>query len=198
MNLRNLVYNLIYCYYRLLNLPSIIYNCVELGKSVHIRGKVYIKKARCKNKKTIFIGDNVNINSSLPSDPIGGDTRTILYTRYYGIIRIGNNVGISNTSIVSESSVTIGDYTNIGGGSKIYDTDFHSIDPDIRLNGDTDIKTKAVTIGSKVFIGGHCIILKGVTIGDGAVIGAGSVVSKDIPANEVWAGNPAKFIKKIK
>ena len=65
------------------------------------------------------------------------------------------------------------------------------------MNGDTDIRTKPVHIGENVFIGGHCVILKGVTIGDGAVIGAGSVVTKSIPAGEIWAGNPAKFIRKV-
>lgn len=42
----------------------------------------------------------------------------------------------------------------------------------------------------------NTLIVKGVTIGDNAVIGAGSIITRDIPSNEVWAGNPAKFIKK--
>lgn len=46
-------------------------------------------------------------------------------------------------------------------------------------------------------MGAYCIILKGVTIGDNSVIGAGSVVTRDVPANEVWAGNPARFMKKL-
>ena len=52
-------------------------------------------------------------------------------------------------------------------------------------------------IGSHVFIGVDTVICKPVTIGDGAVIGAGSVVTKNIPPYELWAGVPARFIKKL-
>lgn len=53
-----------------------------------------------------------------------------------------------------------------------------------------------VHIGKKVFIGMNTLIVNAVNIGDHAVIGAGSVVTKDIPKNEIWAGNPARFIRK--
>lgn len=53
-----------------------------------------------------------------------------------------------------------------------------------------------MVINDNVFIGARCIILKGVTIGSKSIIGAGSVVTKNIPEGEIWAGNPAKFIKK--
>ena len=60
-----------------------------------------------------------------------------------------------------------------------------------------EAKKAKVTIGNNVFIGSHSTILKGVIIGDNAVVGACSLVSKDIPANEIWGGNPITFIKKI-
>ena len=53
-----------------------------------------------------------------------------------------------------------------------------------------------VVIGSKVFIGMNTLIVNSVNIGDGAVVAAGSVVTRDIPANEIWGGNPIKFIKR--
>lgn len=183
--------------YKLFNYPHLLFNRVVVGANVHFRGKVFFKTVNRKHPHSIIIGNNVNINSSLASDPIGGDTKTILYTRHHGIIKIGNYVGLSNCTIVSESSVTIGEYTNIGGSTKIYDTDFHSLDPNVRYSGHDVAKTKPITIGSRVFIGAHCIIMKGVTIGANAVIGAGSVVTKSVPANEIWGGNPAKFIKKL-
>ena len=54
-----------------------------------------------------------------------------------------------------------------------------------------------VKIKNNVFIGAKYIILKGVTIGENSVVGAGSVVTKSIPANQIWAGNPAKFIRNL-
>lgn len=193
--LKTVAKSVTYGAFRFLNLPGMIINSVQMGVSCHLRGCIYIRNLG--KKGSIHIGNHVNINSSMKADPIGGQTKTILYVLGNGSIKIGDGVGLSNTAIVSESAVTIGEYTNIGGGTKIYDTDFHSIRPDERLNGDTNVKSAQITIGKGVFIGGHCIILKGVTIGDGAVIGAGSVVTKDIPAGEIWAGNPAKCVGKV-
>ena len=59
------------------------------------------------------------------------------------------------------------------------------------------LKIKPILISNNVFIGGHSIILKGTVIGENSIIGAGSVVSGKVPPNEVWAGNPAKYIKGI-
>lgn len=72
----------------------------------------------------------------------------------------------------------------------------HSYNYDIKL----DIKTqpmysKDVCIGNGVWVGAYVVIMPGVIIGDGAIIGAHSIVNKDVPANEIWAGIPAKKIK---
>lgn len=75
----------------------------------------------------------------------------------------------------------------VGADTCIGDTDDH---PE-RL----DTKPAPVVIGDNVFIGMHCLILKGVTIGENSIIGAGSVVTKDIPANCVAAGVPCKVIR---
>ena len=85
------------------------------------------------------------------------------------------------------------------GGTSVYTTDFHSLDPIIRASKDDQKHSKSahVVICDNVFIGAKCIILKGVTIGENSVIGAGSVVTKNVPADQIWAGNPAKFIKNV-
>lgn len=139
----------------------------------------------------------MNVNSHLISNPIDGQTKTIFVVGSDCRLTIGNKVGISNAAIFATNEIIIEDDVVIGAGCKIYDSDFHSIVADYRLYGNTNIPSVPVKICRRSFIGGHTIILKGVTIGEGAVIAAGSVVTKDVPANEIWGGNPARFIKSI-
>ena len=167
---------------------------IHYGKNFRSCGSVLFRKY----DGTITLGNNVSINSHRIADPIGGDDKTIFVTTGSGKIEIGNNVGISNASFFATNSIIVEDEVCIGAGCKIYDTNFHSIYPDERLNGNKNVLTAPVKIKKKVFLGGHCIILKGVTIGEGSVVAAGSVVSKSIPDYEVWGGNPAQFLKKIK
>ena len=180
-------------------------------KFIHILNKFHLNKNRVDyhsfiidglikiiNNGNIVIGNKFIANSGKNKNPIGGDTILRLVTKKSGKIIIGNNVGISNSTIVCWNRITIGDYVYIGGGCKMWDTDFHSIDPiERRHKGDRKIKTAPIIIKDYAFIGGSSIILKGVTIGKNSIIAAGSIVTKDIPDNEIWGGNPAKFIRKI-
>lgn len=146
------------------------------------------------------IGNNFRMNNRESSNPIGRFHSCSIVVGKKGELIIGKNVGMSATAVVCHDKIVIGNNVNIGGNVAIYDTDFHSINPNDRLNRKDDIKqtkTKPIKIGNNVFIGAHSTILKGVSIGDNAVIGACSLVSKDIPSNEIWGGNPAKFIKLI-
>ncbi|MBR5476283.1 MAG: acyltransferase [Bacteroidaceae bacterium] len=114
-------------------------------------------------------------------------------------LHIGDYCGISNVSIQCHNRIDIGDYVDIGAGTIIFDTNFHSTNWIDKKNG-LDIKnakTAPVYIGNYVFIGARCIICKGVHIGDKSIVAAGSVVTKNIPSGEIWGGNPAKFIKDI-
>ena len=169
------------------------YRHVTYGKNLRINGRLFCVS---NSRDGIVIGDHVSINSSRSSNPIGGDTKTILFAKGNGRIRIGNHSGLSNVTIYANESVTIGNQVLLGGSVKIYDTDFHWLDLERRM-AETGGVTKPVEIRDGAFIGAHTIVLKGVTIGEGSVVVAGSVVTKSIPAGEVWAGNPAKFIRKI-
>ena len=111
-------------------------------------------------------------------------------------IVIGDNVGISGSTICASKSVTIGDRVLVGSGCIITDTDSHPIDwEDRKAHKNDKTKSSPVVIGDDVFIGARSIILKGVTIGNHSVVGAGSVVSKDVPPDCVVAGNPAIIVK---
>lgn len=160
-------------------------------------GIPYVMVAR--GAKRFQIGNNFSMNNGIKGNPIGCYQRCTFFVDKGAELMIGDNVGISQTALIAHKSITIGDNVKIGGGTCIYDTDFHSLDPKIRMSKE-DKKCrveKPVKICDNVFIGAQSIILKGVTIGCNSIIGAGSVVSKSIPENEIWAGNPAKFIRKI-
>lgn len=170
------------------------YKKVNFGKNLRIYGLIHIYG----NKKSVFIGNDVIMRSGKLTNPLGGNNSMDLAVSKNGKIIIGNNVGISNSCIRSYNQITIEDDVYIGGDCKIYDTDFHSIKYEDRIEKkDYNLKSEPVYIKKGTFIGAHSIILKGVTIGEKSVIGAGSVVTKSVPDNEIWAGNPAKFIKKI-
>ncbi len=96
--------------------------------------------------------------------------------------------------ILDVCPVRIGDNCMIAPGVHIY-TATHPIDPTKRNSGRE--LGAPVTIGHNVWLGGRCIILPGVTIGDNVTVAAGAVVTKNVPANTVVAGNPAKVIREL-
>ncbi|MFD2529228.1 acyltransferase [Polaribacter marinaquae] len=175
----------------LFNLLMFKVNGVEVN-SFLINGRILVR-----NKGSIKLGAGFTANSGKMINPIGGDTCLRLICSIDGMLHIHENVGISNSTIVCWDKIIIHKNVLIGGGCKIWDTNFHSINSIDRLNGDMSIKTSPIEIMESVFIGANCTILKGVSIGENSVIAAGSVVTKDIPSNQIWGGNPAVFIKKI-
>ena len=162
------------------------------GRNVKIVGRLFLHGV----KRGIVIGEGSIITSSDFYNPTDGVSHSHLVAGREGALRIGRKVGMSNVRISALQKVVIKDNVMIGAGVRIWDSDFHPVAYHDRINGKQAIP-KPVLIEEGVFIGASSIILKGVTIGRRSVIGAGSVVTKNIPSNEVWAGNPARFIKKI-
>lgn len=140
----------------------------------------------------IHLGENVHIQTARGQmsrlctwpDGKGGN----------GTIRIGDNVLLTpGLQIVSAGSVEIGDNVMVASRVYISDSDWHEIYD--RL--DTPGPVAAIRLEENVWLGEGCKICKGVTIGRNSVIGAGAVVTSDIPANVVAAGNPAREIRKL-
>lgn len=146
------------------------------------------------------IGKNFMMVNYAVSNLIGRHQKCTFYIGENATLQIGDNVGMSATSIVCMEKVLIGNNVRIGGNTVIYDTDFHSLNREQRVKMVEDranTKHAKVLIEDGVFIGAHTTILKGVTIGENSILGACSVVTKSIPRNEIWGGNPAKFIRKL-
>lgn len=176
----------LYCYFKKVN--------------ANLKEITFLGYARLKFDKNsyISIGDNFLCRSGIYC--IDNLNYSKIVVKKNASLIIGNNSGISNTIIYCTKSIHIGDYVKIGAGTMIFDTNFHSTNWQKRMNHDTDksdIKQSETIIGNHCFIGTKCIIGKGITIGDRSIIAAGSVVVKNVPPDELWGGNPAKFIKKI-
>lgn len=165
---------------------------VVFGKNLQIPGKVsWLIGGKLK------IGDNFYLSSGNSVNPIASNLQADVYVEPGAALTIGNNVGMSSTRLWIHESAKIGNNVKIGGCVLITDTDAHPMDYMARRSSNEGTKSAPVVIEDDVWIGAHCIILKGVTIGARSVIGAGSVVTKSIPADCVAAGNPCRVIKSL-
>lgn len=180
-------------------------------------------KLRTKHYRSIYnfsatakvLGDGKILNPKQDGAAISVGQMTVLRGELFvfphgGKIDIGKWVFLgANSRIWSSAHVTIGDRVLISHDVNIHDTNGHPLDAvarfqqtqDIFLRGHPlDIKTISaapVSIGNDVWIGFGATILKGVTVGEGAIIAAKSVVTKDVPAWTIVAGNPARPIREL-
>lgn len=185
-----------YYFYRFLR--DILFCILNIGywhKSWRFHSLPLIQKYK---NSSIKIGTNFVACSNPKNNTIGVFQKVIIKTcSPKAVIQIGNHVGISGATISSNSTITIGNNVLIGSGVLITDSDAHSINPKFR-NDKSKIMSSPIIIEDDVFIGARSIVLKGVTIKKGALIGAGSVVSKDVEAFAIVAGNPAKKIGDVR
>ena len=161
---------------------------------IHPSSEFDLAKLRFKPGCLVMIDEQSQVSGALTFD------------RENASITIGKRVFMNGSLIVAEK-VDIGDDVLISWAVTIVDHNSHSISFSHRSEdvvnwrvGKKDwehVKIAPVTISSKVWIGFNSIIMKGVTLGEGAVVGAGSVVTKDVPAWTIVAGNPARVIREI-
>lgn len=177
-------------------------NKLKVWKSLNQKSQLNIHSSVVIKIRNIHLRSGCNLNIGEQSQIVG----SIIFERNNASISIGKRSFISS-SLISAQEISIGDDVLIAWGSTIVDHNSHSISFSKRqrdtidwLCGNKDwthVKIFPVNIGNKVWIGFNSIILKGVTIGEGAVVGAGSVVTKDVPAWAIVAGNPARVIREI-
>lgn len=145
--------------------------------------------------------------SDVKTEKIGKDSIIWQFTVILENATIGNNCNI-NCHCFVENDVIIGNNSTIKSGVYLWDGieigNNVFVGPNVTFTNDKFPKSKIyperfqrIIIEDFVSIGAGSIILGGITIGYGAMVGAGSLVTKDVPAGELWYGNPAKFIRKI-
>jgi len=144
----------------------------------------------------VKLGQGVKLSKfiNLYGCTIGDGTKIGAFVEIQKNAVAGKNCKISSHTFICDG-VTIGDNCFIGHGVMfINDNHPRSTRPDGTLETDVDWEDRfrRTRIGSRVSIGTNATILGGVTVGDGAMVGAGSVVTKDIPPGETWAGVPAR------
>ncbi|MDI1459110.1 sugar O-acetyltransferase [Streptomyces sp. NPDC003388] len=121
--------------------------------------------------------------------------RPPVHVDYGSNISIGARTFVNyNLTALDVAAITIGEDCQIGPGVQLL-TPTHPLEP--RPRRDKLEAARPITIGDNVWIGGGAIVLPGVTIGENSVIGAGAVVTKDVPANVVAVGNPARVVRSL-
>lgn len=171
---------------------------IELGKGVKACGPVILGRWP---GSQIRIGEGCSLVSSSrrsTASTLAAPVRLRTFSSQ-ARIELATGVELSGTSIACRStSITIGHHTLIGPDCAIMDADFHALLPANTRHIEPGLDRDApVHIGSHVWIGLRCTILKGAHIGDNAVIGAGSVVTGVIPPNCIAAGVPARVVREL-
>ena len=195
----------LYKYYLRKRRTRLLKGQVDIHPSAILLDSAYFDYRTEEESKRIFIDEESMIGCNF------------IFESDSGVIKIGKRTFINaGTNIISINEIEIGDDVTIGWNIYIYDHDSHSLDyrfrkddierqrEDFYANRNfifskdwSTVKSAPVKICNKVWIGFNAIILKGVTIGEGAIVAAGAVVTKDVPAWTVVAGNPATIVKKI-
>ena len=162
--------------------------------NIHYGNNTYGNKFFVQNKGNLRLGNDVYLNSF----PNGSSFVAALNTYYpESLISVGYNCRLNGTLINCNENVTIRNDCMFGPGTIIVDNDSHRTSIDYFKRRKKPV-SKSILIDENVWVGMNCIILKGIHIGKNAIIAFGSVLTKDVPTNTLFAGNPAKLIKNLK
>lgn len=145
--------------------------------------------------------------SDVKSTNIGENTNVWQFCVVFPEAKIGSGCNIC-ANVLIENEVIVGNNVTVKSGVQLWDgvtlEDNVFVGPNVTFTNDLfprsknpDWKLSKTFVKKGASIGANATIICGVTIGEGALIGAGSVVTKNVPAGEVWVGNPAKFLRKV-
>jgi acetyltransferase-like isoleucine patch superfamily enzyme len=189
----------------------VIFPNVELGKDVIIEDFCIIgSPSKVSKKEKTIIGDNAIIRSHTviyAGNKIGNNFQTGNKVNIRELNEIGENVSIGSHSVV-EHHVKIKD--NVRIHSSVFIPEFTILEKDCWIgpgvfmtnakypkSANVKNELKGVRVGENAKIGANVTILPAVIIGSGSLIGAGSVITKDVKRSSIYAGNPARFLRKV-
>lgn len=153
----------------------------------------------CRIAPDVKLGRDVRIFSfvNLYGCMIGDNSKIGTFVEIQKNAVIGNNVKVSSHTFICEG-VTIEDNVFVGHNVSFINDKFpRAANRDGTLQTEADWKVVTTRVKKGASIGTSATILCGVTIGENAIVGAGSVVTHDVPDNAVFAGNPARFLRKV-
>jgi acetyltransferase-like isoleucine patch superfamily enzyme len=146
----------------------------------------------------VKLGKNVKLSKfiNLYGCEIGDNTKIGAFVEIQKNAKIGNNCKVSSHTFICEG-VTVEDDVFIGHSVTFINDSYPRATSDGRLQTEADWKVERTLVKKGASIGSGTTLLSNVTIGENAIIGAGSVVTRDVPANTIVAGNPAKILRSI-
>lgn len=178
------------------------YPSIFWPKTITVLGALPVFKLGANSK--VEIGQGVVFNSDWKRSNTSLSTVCHFALGTNGQLKIGDYTQLNGVNITAYQNVEIGSCCQIASGGLITDTDYHPVDPQVRLlqvtKKDYDrnaVIKKTVVIENNVWLGWGVVILKGTTIGANSVVGAMSLVKTNIPANVIAAGIPAMVKKDI-
>lgn len=144
----------------------------------------------------VVLGENVKLSKfvNLYGCHVGDDTKIGAFVEIQKNARVGRRCKISSHTFICEG-VTIEDEVFIGHGVTFINDTYPRATVDGQLQTEADWRVERTLIKRGASIGSGATILSKVTVGENAIVGAGSVVTRDVPANAVVAGNPARFLR---
>lgn len=191
--------NLESIFWRTWNYLKFRMNGIEIAdgiKGFNVKKRFYL---HVNNNATVRVGKNFTFYSDSCLNPLSRNLRGCICVDENAEIKIGNRVGMSSAILWAKKGIKIGDRVTVGANVVILDSDCHSLNHLDRWteNDMKNCKCKPIVIEDDVLIGAGSYVLKGVHIGARSIIGAGSIVTSDIPADCIAAGNPARIIRYI-